>query len=529
MSGRRKSIGSWVPLLLPAALSALPALVAGWVDVERLGAPTVAHGDLALMAWDVERATRASLLVGPYSRFGWHHPGPLLAYLLAPFWWAAGHHFAGLTVGSAALSATSCAVVILAVGRAGGRHAAWLTAGVLSVLMWRIGLDVLREPWNPDVAMVSLLATGVLAAVVIAGRPWWLPATVVAGSLAVQTHLAALPATGLLLVTASGFAAHQYRRHIRALMGPAIVATVVGALCWALPAYEQATPHGGNLSRVTRFVAHDGTSLRGLDEVTRVTRLLLPLTLSDIGRQLSPEVALPPRGPSWFDDVAIVALLTIVGAAVVRGARRGRPLLLGLGAASATLVVAAVASVATTRGVMYLYLAFPCVAAGIMAWLTGAVFTADVIRDHLQTHGSVRPRWASVVLPASVSSVVLLCAAGAFALPPSTRVHEDPVASHFAQQAAHALAQDPPGSRVMIDSSQSQWPIAAAIAEHLEVNKLHVAAEPNWDFLYDRSAIPDGRERTRLVVIASDGERGLLHRGDRLVNRYAFSELWMGP
>ena len=178
---------------------------------------------------------------------------------------------------------------------------------------------------------------------------------------------------------------------------------------------------------------------------------------------------------------------------------------------------------------MYLYLAFPCVAAGVMAWLTGAVFTADVIRDRLRAHGYARPRWASMVLPVSVSSVVLICAAGALALPPSTRVHEDPVASHFAQQAAVAVAHDPPGSRIMIDSSQSRWPIAAAVAEHLEVNKLHVAAEPNWDFLYDRSAIPDGRERTRLVVIAGDGERGLLHPGDRLVDRYALSELWMGP
>ena len=216
--------------------------------------------------------------------------------------------------------------------------------GGLSVLMWRIGFDVLREPWNPDVALVSLLATGLLAAVVIAGRPWWLPATVVAGGPAVQTHLAALPPTGLLLVTASGFEDfHQYRRHIRVLPVRRSLRRSSEPCAGRCRSDEQATPHGGNLPRVTRFVAHDGTSLRGFDEVTRVTTLLLPLTLPDIGRQLSPEVALPPRPSSWFDDVAIVALLTLVGAAVVRGARRGRPLLLGLGAASTTLAVAAVA------------------------------------------------------------------------------------------------------------------------------------------------------------------------------------------
>src|SRR5262245_31907925 len=29
-------------------------------------------------------ALRAKLLVGPYSRFGWHHPGPLFFYWEAP-------------------------------------------------------------------------------------------------------------------------------------------------------------------------------------------------------------------------------------------------------------------------------------------------------------------------------------------------------------------------------------------------------------------------------------------------------------
>ena len=35
-----------------------------------------------MRTWDV--GTRHTPLVGPPSRFGWHHPGPLLFYLLAP-------------------------------------------------------------------------------------------------------------------------------------------------------------------------------------------------------------------------------------------------------------------------------------------------------------------------------------------------------------------------------------------------------------------------------------------------------------
>src|SRR5690348_17774394 len=45
-------------------------------------------------------ASRAQLLVGPYSRYGWHHPGPLYFYLLAPVYTLAGKSTPGLSAGA---------------------------------------------------------------------------------------------------------------------------------------------------------------------------------------------------------------------------------------------------------------------------------------------------------------------------------------------------------------------------------------------------------------------------------------------
>ena len=527
--------GAWgggerfAPLILPAALSALPALIAGVVDLRRFGASTVVHGDLALISWDVERASRAALLVGPYSRFGWHHPGPLLAYWLAPFWWAAGRHLGGLTVGVAVLSAAACSAGVIAMGRAGGRRAAWLTAALLPLLVWRIGLDLFREPWNPDVALLALVTTGVFGAAVIAGRRWWLPAMALAASLAVQTHLGGLVAAAGMVLAATALAAHQCRHDRRALLGPAVAAIAVGCLCWAVPAYEQASAHGGNLSRIARFVIHDGAPLHGFREVRRTTALMLPLTTSGIGRQLSPEVAIPPHAPRWSNDLIVLALVAVAGCAIGRGIRRSRPLLVGLGSMSAALIVAAVVSVVTTRGALYLYLAFPSVAAGIMGWLTAGALTLDIAVDHAAVRSFFdRPTGRRIAI-ASVCSVIAFCAFDAARLPTSIRLHADHVAAHFARVAAQNLAPLPNGTRVLVDSSQSRWPIAAAIAQHLQARGLEIAAEPNWDFLYDRSAVPNGREHTRLVVIANQTERGLLHHGDRLLNRYQQTELWIGP
>jgi hypothetical protein len=39
--------------------------------------PIVTTADLAVVELYAELATQGRLLPGPYSRFGWHHPGPL--------------------------------------------------------------------------------------------------------------------------------------------------------------------------------------------------------------------------------------------------------------------------------------------------------------------------------------------------------------------------------------------------------------------------------------------------------------------
>ncbi|HTZ08663.1 MAG TPA: hypothetical protein VMB72_06315, partial [Acidimicrobiales bacterium] len=45
--------------------------------------PVYPTGDLALVDLAVRSATRFQQVLGPYDRFGWHHPGPAYFYLLA--------------------------------------------------------------------------------------------------------------------------------------------------------------------------------------------------------------------------------------------------------------------------------------------------------------------------------------------------------------------------------------------------------------------------------------------------------------
>ena len=198
-------------------LAAAPAMAAAAVDLIHLGSPTVPAGDLALTMWDTDRAEHLRLLVGPYSRFRWHHPGPVLSYWLAPFWWLSNHHLAGLAVGTAVLSGLLLAAMVVAVGRATGTTQAWATAAVLLVVTWRYGFDQLRELWNPAAAVLPLVAVAVFGAAVAAGRRWWLPAVFVVASVAVQLHVGAVPVAVVLVVVSMAGAGWAFRHRAREL------------------------------------------------------------------------------------------------------------------------------------------------------------------------------------------------------------------------------------------------------------------------------------------------------------------------
>jgi hypothetical protein len=62
------------------------------------------YGDSAVIEVYVLEALRGFVNLGPYSQYGWHHPGPLYFYLLIPFYELAGHRAIGLTAGAIAIN-----------------------------------------------------------------------------------------------------------------------------------------------------------------------------------------------------------------------------------------------------------------------------------------------------------------------------------------------------------------------------------------------------------------------------------------
>ena len=74
------------PIVLATVVLAASAAA---VFLARSAEPFYPVSDIALTELFTREAAHGRLIVGPYSRFGWHHPGPTCFYLLAPFY-AAG-------------------------------------------------------------------------------------------------------------------------------------------------------------------------------------------------------------------------------------------------------------------------------------------------------------------------------------------------------------------------------------------------------------------------------------------------------
>ena len=79
--------------------------------------------DGAILEISTIEALEGRQLLGPYSRFGWNHPGPLYFYLQGPWYFASGLHTAGMQAGALAINLVAIGVIaFVCVRRLRRRH-----------------------------------------------------------------------------------------------------------------------------------------------------------------------------------------------------------------------------------------------------------------------------------------------------------------------------------------------------------------------------------------------------------------------
>lgn len=385
MRARAETIG----LTLLAALPLLLYVVA----VRSEGVPRFAmNGDYAGLILATKSVWTGKVLLGPYSRFGFSHPGPFYFFLLWPSWALCGGQDVGLFVGACAINIVAAMAVVGAARTAGGRTHA--IAGLVVLWAWESGFGPLAvQPWNPLVIVLPLTAFFVLGAVLLQGETRAAAPFVALGAFVAETHVSTVPtvvviggvALGYRFIVGkrSGGLSQQSRLHYALtgiVLGIALLPMIV----------EQFAPRGGNLGALIRFFLHRPEPSKPLGEAFKnwaygmswLPDQLFSCSLRNDGlpRMMS-SFAMPdhltPTALHW----ACGLVVAVVVSAFVAFRRRDR-LSLALLMVSA---LAMIASLVSLRGVVAetsYYLVFWTTSASTVAFI-GVLSTAFGVLDQL--------------------------------------------------------------------------------------------------------------------------------------------------
>ena len=301
-------------VVILAAIVLGAGLVAAAASILVRDRADVSTADEALIELKTQNAAALAETTGPYSRFGWSHPGPILFYAQAPAYVLGGRRPASLYAGAVVINLLFIALAL---------YAAWVMgpwsalAGAIAVglVAWRAPA-VLASAWNPHLLLcpwMALVACG--GAWVSRGGTLLLTAVAVCGTWLVQTHIGAGP--GLLLLVGT----LALLRPARLLTRPTSVALAVTVLLWA-PVLADVARHGSesNPLQIAGWFARDTHAHLGLRDALKAAGGALTAFVR-------PQPIAVPVGWAWrppgrtADSWAIAGAVLLVTLVAARRAR----------------------------------------------------------------------------------------------------------------------------------------------------------------------------------------------------------------
>jgi hypothetical protein len=486
-SGRVERIGAVVLVLVVL----LPLFVASLSVLHSIGDGHRTMGDTALLEIGVRRLGHDPLLLGPYSRFGWNHLGPAPFVALAPVYWLFGGDSLALPVGALAVNAAAIVgIAVLAWRRGGAPLLAWALV-LVALLVRLLGMDVVRDSWNPRLGILPLALLILLAWSVACGSRWSLPVAVGTGSAIAQTHLGLGPVVGVLLL---GSVVLLLTRVRRGLLRPLLVTGLVAAVLWAPAALEELSNDPGNLSTLRTYLQEERETPGERAGAEIAAAQLGRLPASVVGIELGEDGGLATGGPGWPAAVSAGALAV---AAVVAWRRR-LPDVLRLVPLVALFAAASVFAAANIDGERYAYLVTWVTVGGFALWLAVAAALVPYRRG--------RGRVPAMLLAAGLVFGLSLGNAGAAS---DLEVPERERAAVIAKLVAPLDDVVPAGDCPVLVrwSGDVAWAWGAGVVLALEEQGRDVRVDPRWRVMFGEDAtrrVPP--DTPTLTVVGPNGE-----------------------
>ena len=211
----RVFVKRYAVILCPALLFLVMVLAMNW---QLFVIPLAGDGDLAVNAMQVQEAKHFHVLLGNYSRWHFHHPGPFLFYLFA-----AGEtlFYDWLHIVPAPLNAeylteiafsTACLFLAIYIFYVNGRHRLFPPLAVLASVLFLYAVDTaqpsaaLVSVWPPFAGLFCFLLFAAACASLAAGNWRHLPVLAGSGMVMIHIHVAQLLFVTVLTLAALGAA-----------------------------------------------------------------------------------------------------------------------------------------------------------------------------------------------------------------------------------------------------------------------------------------------------------------------------------
>jgi hypothetical protein len=456
------------------------------------------------------------LLVGPYSRFGWFHPGPALYYLLAVPYRFSGGSSGSLAFATLCLNAAAVSGILLVARRRGGRILLLITAVAVLLLMRSLGAQFLRDPWNPYVTVLPFLLVLFLAWTMACGDRWALPVSVGVASFVAQTHVGyAVLVVVLLGAGIVGLIIHERAVRSRApdvepsrSWWPTLAVTAgVVVVLWLPTVVQQLTRDPGNLGEVLEFFGDHGR-----EQQYRDAWHVLALQLDIWPDWLSGDSATSVIGTIDFTRALPVPVaLFALGAATVVAWRKRLSEALRLD--GLVLVAIAVSFVSLTRVVddVYAYLVRWTWPIGTVTWI--AIAWSAVVwwraRERSSPREQLVARGAAAILVVALGVVVVVdVLAAARAGTPEPELSA--TMGRLGDAASAALPDGDGAVELRVRGREGAHWTSAGVVDVLEHHGVDVRVGPELEFAYGPHRLANGdRIRARVVVADESTEAGV--------------------
>lgn len=498
-------------LLLGSALLLLGAIIGKCPE-------SSSSGDGASLSVYTLGALRGQAQVGPYSQYGWNHPGPMLFYTMSPLYYLSNYHELSHRI-TALLINIACLHGVVSLAKRYGDVSLSLLSGMGMVLIeWRAGGDLAFSAWNPHVTLLPLTLLMFVAAAIATGAASLLPLAVVLASFIAQSHLGFVP---LALALSTGpviVALLRGHRFSRKLWTAAILIT---AVVWLPPILQEFTNQPGNLSLITSFMLEEAKR-PALDE--NLLRLFSTYYTLPFGNHMQLPVgrtAIISRS-DWTTGFAVLLLVTLVLVTVLRS-RKGETFQATLGAVCVGVSVVGFLSIYGVRREISDHHVFWLSIPGVLS--VAAIFAAAV---PVRSFDPGNARQGAFRLP--VAAVILLLAMSLWRLVPWQQREASDRTTRTLYEALSAET-DARGARaVTLAHTGASWAQAAGIVLQARKDGRHLSVTNDLLRVVDQR-FRDSNEDIRFLVFDVEKDYKLLYDPSlpRIIRTDRYAIALVGP